>query len=188
MVQDQSTGEVLMLAYANREAVALTLKTGELHLYSRSRKEIWHKGATSGNTQQVRSIRHDCDADALLIFVEPDGPACHTGERTCFHGPEDAPRVPAEALPRLARTVAERAIDRPEGSYTTQLLSDLALAREKVEEEAEEVGRAVADESDRRVAEETADLLYHLIVLIKSRGLTLDDAARVLEERADGAS
>ena len=177
-----------MLAYANSEAVELSIKTGELHLFSRSRQEIWHKGATSGNTQQVRSIRLDCDSDALLIFVEPDGPACHTGERTCFHKPADARPVPAEALARLQRTVAIRSLEKPEGSYTTELLENVDLARAKVEEEAEEVGRAVAQESDRRVAEEAADLLYHLVVLINSRGLSLTDVARILEERADGAS
>lgn len=174
-----------MLAWANDEAVGLTIETGELHLYSRSRDEIWHKGSTSSNTQQVRSMRYDCDADALLVLVEPDGPACHTGQRSCFHNPSDAPRVPADALAQLERTIARRSADRPDGSYTARLLEDPALARAKVEEEAEEVGRAVAQESDRRVAEEAADLLYHLLVLINSRGVGLADATQVLLERSD---
>jgi phosphoribosyl-ATP pyrophosphohydrolase/phosphoribosyl-AMP cyclohydrolase len=184
VVQDWSTGEVLTLAYMNREALERTRSTGELHLYSRSRAELWHKGETSGNTQAVKALRLDCDGDALLALVEPAGPACHTGERTCFHRGELAPSAPGEVLPRLERTVAERERERPEGSYTVTLLDDPAQAQEKVMEEAEEVARAAREESDERVDEEAADLLYHLIVLLRGRGRSLTDAERVLDGRS----
>src|SRR3954464_11568459 len=122
VVQDWSTGEVLTLAYANAEAIARTRETGELHLWSRSRQELWHKGATSGNVQKVRALRLDCDGDALLALVEPAGPACPTGARTCFPNSETAPTAPHEALPGLERTLRDRAATRPEGSYTVELL------------------------------------------------------------------
>src|ERR671934_2683632 len=124
IVQDWRTGEVLTLAYMNAESLRRTRETGEMHFFSRSRQELWHKGATSGNTQAVRSIRYDCDGDALLALVEPAGPACHTGERTCFHRGELEPPAPHEALPALERTIAARAAERPEGSYTAALLDD----------------------------------------------------------------
>src|SRR3984957_15687619 len=124
IVQDWHSGEVLTLAYINAEALARTRETGELHLYSRSREELWHKGATSGNVQAVKALRVDCDGDALLALVVPAGPACHTGERTCFHRGELAPAAPSEVLPALERTVRERAERRPVGSYTVQLLED----------------------------------------------------------------
>ena len=182
VVQDWRSGEVLTLAYANAEAVARTLETGELHLWSRARDELWHKGATSGNTQAVKGLRVDCDGDALLALVEPAGPACHTGERTCFHRGDLDP-APHEALPALERTLAQRAADPPEASYTARLLADPPFVGEKVQEEAEEVTRAAREESDERVAEEAADVLYHLAVLLRSRGLGLADAARVLDGR-----
>jgi phosphoribosyl-ATP pyrophosphohydrolase/phosphoribosyl-AMP cyclohydrolase len=183
IVQDWRSGEVLTLAYANAEAVRRTRESGELHLYSRSRREQWHKGATSGNTQAVKALRLDCDGDALLALVEPAGPACHTGERTCFHNGELEPPQPHEALPILERTLADRAAQRPQGSYTVQLLEDPALAGEKVREEAEEVTRAAREESDERVDEEAADVLYHLAVLLRARGRTLADAGAVLNGR-----
>jgi phosphoribosyl-ATP pyrophosphohydrolase/phosphoribosyl-AMP cyclohydrolase len=184
VVQDWATGEVLTLAYANHEAVARTRETGELHLWSRSRGELWHKGATSGNTQRVRALRLDCDGDALLALVEPAGPACHTGARTCFHdGDAPEPRAPHEALPDLERTLRDRQRERPEGSYTVALLDDPALIGEKVEEEAEEVARAAREEPDDRVDEEAADVLYHLLVLLRSRDRSLGDAAEVLHGR-----
>jgi phosphoribosyl-ATP pyrophosphohydrolase/phosphoribosyl-AMP cyclohydrolase len=183
IVQDWRTGEVLTLAYANAEAVRRTRESGELHLYSRSRQEQWHKGATSGNTQAVKALRLDCDGDALLALVEPAGPACHTGERTCFHNGELEPPTPHEALPILERTLADRAAQRPQGSYTAQLLDDPALAGAKVREEAEEVTRAAREESDERVDEEAADVLYHLAVLLRARGRTLADAGAVLNGR-----
>ena len=183
VVQDWRTGEVLTLAYANEEALARTRETGELHLWSRSRNELWHKGATSGNTQAVRALRLDCDGDAVLALVEPKGPACHTGERTCFHNGELEPPAPHEALPALERVLAQRDRERPEGSYTTTLLADPPLIGDKVREEADEVARAAAGESDERVAEEAADVLYHLDVLLRSRGLTLAEAEEVLNAR-----
>ena len=183
VIQDWRSGEVLTLAYMNAEALAATRRTGELHLWSRSREELWRKGATSGNTQAVRAIRADCDGDALLALVESAGPACHTGERTCFHRGALAPQAPHEALPALERTIAERARSAPAGSYTAQLLADPPLAQNKVREEAEEVSRAAREETGARVAEEAADVLYHLAVLLRGRGLALADAAEVLSGR-----
>jgi phosphoribosyl-ATP pyrophosphohydrolase/phosphoribosyl-AMP cyclohydrolase len=183
IVQDWRTGEVLTLAYANAEAVRRTRESGELHLYSRSRGEQWHKGATSGNTQALRALRIDCDGDALLALVEPAGPACHTGERTCFHNGELEPPAPHEALPALERTLVQRAAERPAGSYTVELLQDPALVRDKVMEEAEEVTRAAREESDERVDEEAADVLYHLAVLLRGRERSLADVGIVLNGR-----
>lgn len=183
IVQDWNTGEVLTLAYANAEAVRRTRASGELHLYSRSRQEQWHKGGTSGNTQAVRALRMDCDGDALLALVEPAGPACHTGERTCFHHGELEPAAPHEALPVLERTLVQRAAERPAGSYTVTLLEDPQLAGEKVREEAEEVTRAAREETDDRVDNEAADVLYHLAVLLRGRGRSFADAATVLNGR-----
>jgi phosphoribosyl-ATP pyrophosphohydrolase/phosphoribosyl-AMP cyclohydrolase len=182
VVQDWNSGEVLMLAYMNETALARTRETGELHLHSRSRDELWHKGATSGNVQVVRALRIDCDGDTVLALVEPAGPACHTGERTCFHRGE-LTRAPCEVLPGLERTIDERARDRPSGSYTVELLEDPQLAGAKVMEEAEEVARAAREESDERVDEEAADVIYHLLVLMRGRGRALADAERVLDER-----
>jgi len=183
VIQDWRTGEVLTLAYMNAEALAATRRTGELHLWSRSRDELWHKGATSGNTQAVKAIRYDCDGDALLALVEPAGPACHTGERTCFHRGEREPAAPHEVLPGLERTIGDRAAAPAEGSYTARLLADPAFTGAKVEEEAEEVARAAREETDDRVAEEAADVLYHLAVLLRGRGLGLTDAEEVLRAR-----
>jgi phosphoribosyl-ATP pyrophosphohydrolase/phosphoribosyl-AMP cyclohydrolase len=183
IVQDWRTGEVLMLAYMNAEAVRRTRTTGELHLYSRSREQAWHKGESSGNVQAVRALRLDCDGDTLLALVEPAGPACHTGERTCFHRGELDPAAPHEVLPALERTLHERASERPDGSYTIALLDDPQLTGAKVREEAEEVARAAHEESEERVDEEAADLLYHLLVLVHGRGRDLADAERVLDGR-----
>jgi phosphoribosyl-ATP pyrophosphohydrolase/phosphoribosyl-AMP cyclohydrolase len=183
VVQDWGSGEVLTLAYMNAESLARTRETGELHFWSRSRDELWHKGETSGNVQRLRALRYDCDGDALLALVEPAGPACHTGERTCFHRGELEPPAPHESLPALERTLAARAAERPSGSYTAALLADPPLIGEKVREEAEEVARAAREESEGRVAEEAADVLYHLAVLLRSRGLGLADAERVLDGR-----
>jgi phosphoribosyl-ATP pyrophosphohydrolase/phosphoribosyl-AMP cyclohydrolase len=183
VVQDWRTGEVLTLAYMNAEALRLTRETGEMHFFSRSRQALWHKGATSGNKQALKAIRYDCDADALLALVDPAGPACHTGERTCFHrGDLDRP-APYEALPALERTIADRAATLPAGSYTATLIRDPELIGTKVQEEAEEVARAAREESDERVAEEAADVIYHLAVLLAERGLSLQDAERVLDGR-----
>ena len=183
IVQDWRTGEVLTLAYANAQAVAATRETGELHLWSRSRDELWHKGATSGNVQKVRALRLDCDGDALLALVEPAGPACHTGARTCFFTGDLEPAAPHEVLPALERTLVQRAAERPAGSYTVTLLDDPPHVAEKVLEEAEEVTRAAREETDDRVDEEAADLLYHLLVLLRTRERTLGDVQEVLRAR-----
>ena len=185
VAQDFASGEVLTLAYANEESLRLTVETGELHFYSRSREEIWRKGETSGNVLRLHQLRYDCDGDAIVALVEPTGPACHTGERTCFHRaiggePELAP---SEALAALERTLRSRAAERPEGSYTVKLLDDPKLVGEKVEEEAEEVVRAAREESDERVAEEAADLLYHLSVLLASRDVPQRAVMEVLNGR-----
>ncbi|WP_445150000.1 bifunctional phosphoribosyl-AMP cyclohydrolase/phosphoribosyl-ATP diphosphatase HisIE [Baekduia sp. Peel2402] len=184
VIQDWRTGDVLTLAYANAEAVAKTHETGELHLWSRSRNELWHKGATSGNTQAVKALRLDCDGDALLALVEPAGPACHTGARTCFFTGDVAEPAPFEVLPSLERTLVARQSERPEGSYTVELLDNPAFIGEKVEEEAEEVARAAREETDDRVDNEAADVLYHLLVLLRSRDRSLADATEVLRERS----
>jgi phosphoribosyl-ATP pyrophosphohydrolase/phosphoribosyl-AMP cyclohydrolase len=182
VMQDARTGEVLTLAYMNEEALERTRETGEVHFWSRSRGELWHKGETSGNVMRLKALRIDCDGDALLALVEPAGPACHTGERSCFHN-GDLTAVAHEALPALERVVAERRDGAPEGSYTAELLADPPRIGEKVREEAEEVARAAGDESDERVAEEAADVLYHLDVLLASRGLSVSDAFEVLNAR-----
>jgi phosphoribosyl-AMP cyclohydrolase / phosphoribosyl-ATP pyrophosphohydrolase len=187
IAQDWATGEVLTLAYMNSEALDRTLESGELHFWSRSRQELWHKGETSGNTMRLRALRYDCDADALLALVEPAGPACHTGERTCFHRSIGTGSVAShEALPALARTLASRHRDMPPGSYTAELFrAGPAQMGEKVEEEAEEVARAGREESDERLRAEAADLLYHLGVVLEARGLTYADAFDELVARMD---
>ncbi|MCC6754798.1 MAG: bifunctional phosphoribosyl-AMP cyclohydrolase/phosphoribosyl-ATP diphosphatase HisIE [Solirubrobacterales bacterium] len=189
IAQDAATGEVLTLAYMNEESLRLTRQSGEVTYFSRSRRTIWKKGEESGNIQKVRQLRIDCDGDTILALVEPAGPACHTGERSCFYRQlDDGTRpepVAGEALATLARTLDSRNDQRPEGSYVVRLLDDPGFAGEKVMEEAEEVSRAVREESDERVAEEAADLLFHLAALIRSRGITLTDAGEVLNGRRD---
>ena len=182
VVQDWRTGEVLTLAYMNEESLARTRESGEAWFWSRSRGELWHKGATSGNVLAVRGLRYDCDADALVLLADPAGPACHTGERTCFYRGDTDP-APHEALPALERTIAARRGAHEAESYTARLLADPAHIGEKVREEAEEVTRAALDESDERVREEAADVLYHLAVLLASRDLALTDALEVLNGR-----
>ena len=183
VMQDARTGEVLTLAYMNEEALARTRDSGEVHFWSRSRGELWRKGETSGNTMRLTALRYDCDEDALLALVVPAGPACHTGERTCFHR-GDMEVQAAEALPALERTIADRAAaGETVSSYTAELLADQPLIGAKVREEADEVARAAAEESGERVAEEAADVLYHLAVLLASRGLSLADAETALVKR-----
>jgi len=190
VVQDVHTGEVLTVAYMSAESLAKTLETGETWFWSRSRSELWHKGATSGNTQTVVGLGLDCDGDALVVQVEPAGPACHTGERSCFFA--DVPGGPplrgpdrlGAALARLRTVIAERATSRPEGSYTTLLLNKGAgKVCQKVGEEAAEVIVAALTEDDDAFAAEVADLLYHLTVLLQIRELPADAVAAKLEER-----
>ena len=186
VAQDADTGEVLMLAYASREAIERTVETREAHYYSRSRGELWRKGATSGNIQKVIEVRLDCDGDALLYRVESAGPACHTGEMNCFFTPladsdVETPNL-GRTLTRLATIIAGRHQEMPEGSYTAKLFERGAgYAAQKVGEEAVEV--VVAALEDDRLAEETADLLYHLLVLLEERGVSVEEVARVLDER-----
>jgi phosphoribosyl-AMP cyclohydrolase / phosphoribosyl-ATP pyrophosphohydrolase len=198
VMQDWRTGEVLTLAYMNAEALRLTCESGEMHFFSRGRGELWRKGETSGNVQRLRQLRYDCDGDAIVALVEPAGPACHTGERSCFYRDlggsadpaPDAPPVPGEpapaaheALALLERMLAERQRERPAGSYTVELLDDPPRIGEKVREEADEAARAAAGESDHRVAEEAADLLYHLLVLLCSRDVSVVSALEALNGR-----
>jgi phosphoribosyl-ATP pyrophosphohydrolase/phosphoribosyl-AMP cyclohydrolase len=183
VVQDWRSGEVLTLAYMNRDALERTISSGETWFWSRSRDELWHKGATSGNTQAVKELRYDCDADAVLALVEPAGPACHTGERTCFHNGDTATKAPHEAIPTLERTITARRTADASESYTARLLADPSLVGDKVREEAEEVTRAAREESDERVREEAADVLYHLDVLLAARGMSMSDAFEVLNAR-----
>jgi phosphoribosyl-ATP pyrophosphohydrolase/phosphoribosyl-AMP cyclohydrolase len=186
VAQDANTGEVLMLAYASREAVEKTIDTGEAHYHSRSRGELWRKGETSGNTQRVVEVRLDCDGDALLYRVEPAGPACHTGEKSCFFtslqgSDEEAPDL-GRTLGRLSETITGRHREMPEGSYTAKLFGrGTGYVAQKVGEEAVEV--VVAALEDAKLAEETADLLYHLLVLLEERGVGTEEVARVLDER-----
>jgi phosphoribosyl-ATP pyrophosphohydrolase/phosphoribosyl-AMP cyclohydrolase len=198
VTQDWRTGEVLTLAYMNGEALERTRATGEIHFYSRSRDEIWHKGETSGNVQRVRQIRYDCDGDALVALVDPAGPACHTGQRSCFYRdlegtadpapdapPADGEPAPAahEALTALERVLLDRRERRPDGSYTVELLDDPSRIADKVREEADEVSRAAGSESEERVAHEAADVLYHLQVLLVSRGVSIVSVLGVLNGR-----
>jgi len=199
VVQDWTTGEILMLAYVSAESLEMTLETGDLHFHSRSRDELWKKGESSGSFMHLRQLRYDCDGDSLVAMVDPAGPACHTGQRSCFYrevlgsasSRKDAPPAPGEpfpvtyeALPSLERTLRSRAVERPDGSYTVKLLDDHALIGAKVEEEAEEVIRAAREESNERVAEEAADLLYHLSVLLVSRGVSQSAVMEVLNDRS----
>ena len=172
IVQDADTGRLLMLAWMDAEAERRTRESGEGWFWSRSRQEYWQKGATSGNTLAVVELRDDCDGDALLVRVIPAGPACHTGSLSCF-------------APALWRTIAERAAERPEGSYTTKLLEEgvPAVAR-KVGEEAVETMVAAFSESDERLVSESADLIYHLYVLLAARGLDISAVEDELARRA----
>jgi phosphoribosyl-ATP pyrophosphohydrolase/phosphoribosyl-AMP cyclohydrolase len=181
VVQDRASGDVLMLAWANAEAIERTLSTKYAHFWSRSRKALWRKGETSGNGLRVVEVRPDCDQDTLLFVVDPEGPACHNGTRTCFG---DEATSYGGMLEELSRVVASRAKHAPEGSYTARLLAkgqDAVL--KKIVEEATEVVLAAKTESDRRLAEEAADLLYHLIVALHQRGVPLSQVMEVLRLR-----
>ena len=179
VVQDADSGELLMLAYANDEALAATERTGEAHFWSRSRDELWRKGATSGNVLHVVDIATDCDADALRYRVHPSGPACHTGSRSCF--PSPAARFD---LARLEEIVRARASADPAESYTARLLATgRRRPAEKVVEEAGEVAVAALVGTDEELAGEAADLLYHLLVSLRSRGLSLAQVEDVLAAR-----
>lgn len=186
VTQDAVSGEVLMLAYADQEALEQTLSTREAHYHSRSRGELWRKGATSGHVQRVLEVRYDCDADALLYRVEQTGPACHTGERSCFYRPltEATPPGIGEMMGTLERAVETRLRELPEGSYVAKLHArGLGYVAQKVVEEAGESIVAALEGKPDDLAGEAADLLFHLTVLLKESGLSLGDVAAKLAER-----
>ena len=184
VVQDRASGDVLMVAWANADAVERTLETRYAHFWSRSRQALWRKGETSGNGLRVVDLKTDCDKDTLLLVVDPEGPACHEGTRTCFG---DGATSDAGTLEELSRVVASRAKDAPEGSYTARLLAkgqDAVL--KKIGEEATEVVLAAKSETDERLAEESADLVYHLTVALHQRGVPLSRVLEVLRRRRAG--
>jgi phosphoribosyl-AMP cyclohydrolase / phosphoribosyl-ATP pyrophosphohydrolase len=184
VTQDVGSGDLLMVAFADREALEKTLETGEMHYRSRTRG-LWHKGATSGNVQRVVSLTADCDGDAVLARVVKAGPACHTGTETCFD------TGPVDALVELDRTIAQRAAQAPEPgqkpSYTRRLLDDRNLRLKKIGEEGAELVTACADGDRERAVEEAADVLYHLLVAVRPLGISLDDVKAVLARRAGRA-
>ncbi|XKE55694.1 bifunctional phosphoribosyl-AMP cyclohydrolase/phosphoribosyl-ATP diphosphatase HisIE [Sutcliffiella horikoshii] len=191
IVQDASTKEVLTLAYMNGESLVKTVETRETWFWSRSRGELWHKGATSGNTQRVVEMRYDCDQDAVLVLVEPNGPACHTGEETCFHevvlGTESGEQdtfSSSSILSRLESVIASRAVDKPAGSYTTYLFEEgVDKILKKVGEEAAEVIIAAKNRDRGELTWEVADLFFHVMVLLREQDVSLDEVLAVLEER-----
>ena len=193
VVQDAVSKDVLMLAYMNRESLSKTLETGETWFWSRSRGELWNKGATSGHKQKVKAIAYDCDGDALLVQVEQIGPACHTGKYSCFHHPvvpdgEAAEREPASdrfrVLNKLESVIAQRYAERPEGTYTTYLFGKgLDKILKKVGEETAEVIIAAKNRDNDELRYETADLIFHMMVLLRERGLPLDDVMAELASR-----
>jgi len=191
VVQDARNGDVLMLAWATRDALAATMATGRTHFWSRSRRALWQKGESSGHGQRLEEIRLDCDGDTVLYRVIPSGPACHTGQRTCFSSVvrpdgelEEAADPGAHLLTRLSALLRDRAANRPPDSYTVELL-DQGVPRiaKKVGEEAVEVVVAATAEDDRRLASEAADLIYHLLVLLTARGLQPDSVWQELQSR-----
>lgn len=186
IIQDAGTKEVLTLAYMNETSLKKTVETGETWFYSRSRQELWRKGETSGNTQKVRNITWDCDKDALLVMVEKAGPACHTGAESCFsetvHGEKTS--TGAEILKTLESLIADRDAERPEGAYTTYLFEKgVDKILKKVGEEASEVIIAAKNRDAEELKWETADLFYHVLVLLREQKLPLDDVFNVLLER-----
>jgi len=191
VVQDATSGEVLMVAYMNGESLSKTIETGQTYFWSRSRQELWHKGETSGNTQVVRSIAVDCDSDALLVRVEQTGAACHTGNRSCFFrdigGTSD--KLPVgfvQVIGDLTRVIHDRKQKLPESSYTTSLFkSGLDRILKKVGEEAGEVIIASKNHNRGEIAWEVSDLLYHLLVLLEHEGVGLEEIAQELQKRSE---
>ncbi|MGD7006823.1 bifunctional phosphoribosyl-AMP cyclohydrolase/phosphoribosyl-ATP diphosphatase HisIE [Metabacillus sp. 84] len=186
IVQDAVSKEVLTLAYMNKESLQKTMESGETWFFSRSRNELWHKGATSGNTQAVIELRWDCDQDALLVLVEANGPACHTGSFSCFEKTTETKAVPNPyaILSELEHVIAKRDAERPEGSYTTYLLEEGAdKILKKVGEEAAEVIIAAKNRSHEELKWEAADLIFHLLVLLREQKLPFQDVLKALEER-----
>jgi phosphoribosyl-AMP cyclohydrolase / phosphoribosyl-ATP pyrophosphohydrolase len=187
IIQDAETKDVLTLAYMNETSLARTLETGETWFYSRSRRELWHKGGTSGNTQTVKSIVWDCDKDALLVLVDKKGPACHKGEESCFHekvyGDSTSPSE-ENILLTLEALIADREKERPEGAYTTYLFEEgVDKILKKVGEEASEVIIAAKNRDGEELKWEVADLFYHVLVLLREQELPLEEVLGVLVER-----
>ncbi|MBX0327517.1 bifunctional phosphoribosyl-AMP cyclohydrolase/phosphoribosyl-ATP diphosphatase HisIE [Oscillochloris sp. ZM17-4] len=189
IVQHARSGEVLMLGYMNEEALRLSHESGLVTFWSRSRGEIWQKGATSGNTLRLVEIRQDCDSDALLVLAEPAGPTCHTGARSCFYrdlsaAPLDAPAVPGSIVARLADIIRQRGEQQDEGSYTAKLLrGGVDRIGKKIGEEAAEVIIGAKNGSPAELTYEMADLIYHSLVLLESQGVAPEDVWRELERR-----
>ena len=189
IVQDADTKEVLTLAYMNQESLTKTLETGETWFFSRSRQELWHKGATSGNTQSVVSVKYDCDQDAVLVQVQPKGPACHTGAVSCFTEGVVTERTTSsladyQILQTLEKLIIEREKERPEGAYTTYLFEKgVDKILKKVGEEASEVIIAAKNRDKEELKWEAADLLYHLQVLLVEQELSFKEVLKTLEER-----
>ena len=180
IVQDAKTREVLMVAYMNEEALRLTLEKKETYFYSRSRKALWHKGETSGNFQKVQRVGLDCDSDTVLVEVEPLGPACHTGSYSCF----DVQPGFGASLAQLYELIVVRKETRPEGSYTTRLFNEgIDKIAKKLGEEAVETVIAAKNDSSERIVEETTDLLYHLLVTLVEKGVTLEEVRDELQKR-----
>jgi phosphoribosyl-ATP pyrophosphohydrolase/phosphoribosyl-AMP cyclohydrolase len=184
VAQDRASGDVLMVAHADAEALAKTAETGLAHFWSRSRGALWKKGETSGHVLRVSEVRADCDGDAVLYVVEPEGPACHTGSRSCFG---DTTPTAAGILEEIRRVIADRVRTGGDESYTARLVGKgLNHVLKKVGEEATEVVLAAKGESDERLAEETADLLFHMLVALSERGVSLESALDVLRRRRNG--
>ena len=189
VVQDAQTKEVLTVAYMNEESLQKTIETNETWFYSRSRNELWHKGATSGNTQQVVSIKADCDQDALVIEVIPAGPACHNGTTSCFTETivENTRPGSVAILPQLVEVIKQREIDMPEGAYTTYLFEKgIDKICKKVGEEATEVVIGAKNRDKEEVKWESADLMYHLLVLLQEQKVDLYEVLEVLQKRHEG--
>ncbi|MFG3443665.1 bifunctional phosphoribosyl-AMP cyclohydrolase/phosphoribosyl-ATP diphosphatase HisIE [Bacillus velezensis] len=184
IVQDAASKEVLTLAYMNRESYEKTIETKETWFYSRSRGELWHKGATSGNTQKVKAIRYDCDQDALVVLAEPSGPACHKGSYSCFSTEKADAQDRFSILNELESVIAKRQAEMPDGAYTTYLFREgVDKILKKVGEEAAEVIIAAKNRDHEELKWEAADLLYHLLVLLREQSLPLDDVLDVLAKR-----
>ena len=186
IVQDAQTREVLTLAYMNLESLTRTIETGQTWFWSRSRNELWHKGETSGNTQDVVSLIPDCDNDAVVVLVNPAGPACHTGARSCFESQQLQDEDLGRLLTGLYKLIETREQDRPEGSYTTYLFDQgIDKILKKVGEESAETIIAAKNDNSQQLVAESSDLIYHLLVLLVARGVSLDEVRRELARRRE---
>ena len=191
IIQDARTGEVRMLGYLSAESLRLTIETGLVHFFSRSRQTLWQKGETSGNVLRLVEVRVDCDGDTLLLVVIPVGPTCHTGEENCFYAPPiatgEAAPVGADVIPRLDDVISRRQAELPEGSYTTYLFQQgIDKIGKKIGEEASEVIIAAKNGDPAPLANEAGDLIYHLLVMLRASNVPLDDVLAVLDARRGG--